>query len=343
MLKINTSGTRHTTDTKLVRRIAREDKFATLQRLKTSISGLPSKDARQRLEKNGPNEIASKQKNTRLQFLCEAFMTPFTIVLLCLAVLSILINYGLNISKQHSLNTALLVILVLVISGILSFVQNIKIRTAIQNLLHSISPTTKVMRDCMPQELATKDLVNGDIILLQAGEVVPADVRLLKSNNITCSATFFTNEGSPIQKSEINSLSQRETNNYLNYSNILYAGTTIISGSGVGVVFATGQRTVFGKLAQNISKMELKKHVFNFDTKNLTRVFIALAAIIVPLFLVINGAVHGNWANALTFALAVVVGITSDAVPVSITSNLLKRSLHNPSSNLMMKKQNQSN
>ncbi|MDE6546204.1 MAG: magnesium-transporting ATPase, partial [Lactobacillus sp.] len=88
MLKINTSGTRHTTDTKLVRRIAREDKFATLQRLKTSISGLPSKDARQRLEKNGPNEIASKQKNTRLQFLCEAFMTPFTIVLLCLAVLS---------------------------------------------------------------------------------------------------------------------------------------------------------------------------------------------------------------------------------------------------------------
>ncbi|MDE6554754.1 MAG: magnesium-transporting ATPase, partial [Lactobacillus sp.] len=71
--------------------------------------------------------------------------------------------------------------------------------------------------------------------------------------------------------------------------------------------------------------------------------FIALAAIIVPLFLVINGAVHGNWANALTFALAVVVGITSDAVPVSITSNLLKRSLHNPSSNLMMKKQNQSN
>ena len=82
MLKINTSGKRHTTDTKLVRRIACEDKFATLQRLKTSISGLQTKDARQRLAKNGPNEIVNKPKNTRLQFLCEAFMTPFTSILL---------------------------------------------------------------------------------------------------------------------------------------------------------------------------------------------------------------------------------------------------------------------
>ena len=343
MIKINTSGPRNTTDTKLVRRIAREDKFATLQRLKTSISGLPSKDARQRLEKNGPNEIASKQKNTRLQFLCEAFMTPFTMILLSLAILSILINYGLNISKQHSLNTTILVFLVLIISGVLSFIQNIKIRNAIQSLLHRISSTTKVMRDCMPQEISTRDLVKGDIILLRAGEVVPADVRLLKNNNITCSATFFANEDSPVRKSEITSLKQRNTGSYLDYANILYAGTTIISGSGVGVVFATGQRTVFGKLAQNISKMELKRHIFNLDTKNLAKAFFALAAIIIPLFLVINGVFHGNWANALTFALAVVVGITSDAVPVSITSNLIKNSLHGSNHHIMMEKQNQSN
>ena len=141
MLKINTSGKRHTTDTKLVRRIACEDKFATLQRLKTSISGLQTKDARQRLAKNGPNEIVNKPKNTRLQFLCEAFMTPFTSILLGLAIVSIMLNYKL---KVHNLDTPVLIILVLAISGILSFIQNIKIRAAIQNLLHKISPTTKV-------------------------------------------------------------------------------------------------------------------------------------------------------------------------------------------------------
>ena len=340
MFKINTSGTRNTTDTKLVRRIAREDKFATLQRLKTSISGLQSKDARQRLAKNGPNEIINKPKNTRLQFLCEAFMTPFTSILLGLAIVSIVLNYKL---KVHNLDTPVLIVLVLIISGILSFIQNIKIRAAIQNLLHKISPTTKVMRDCMPQELATKELVVGDIILLQAGEVVPADVRILKNNNIICSADFFMDEDNPIYKSEITSLGQRNNHGYVDYANILYAGTRILAGSGVGVVFATGKETVFGKLAQNISKMELKKHVFNLDTRNLTRVFLILAAVIVPLFLVISSMMHGNWENTLVFALAVVVGLTSDAVPISITSQLLKNSIHHPSNNMVMKKQNQSN
>ena len=340
MLKINTSGKRHTTDTKLVRRIACEDKFATLQRLKTSISGLQTKDARQRLAKNGPNEIVNKPKNTRLQFLCEAFMTPFTSILLGLAIVSIMLNYKL---KVHNLDTPVLIILVLAISGILSFIQNIKIRAAIQNLLHKISPTTKVMRDCMPQELATKELVAGDIILLQAGEVVPADVRILKNNNIICSADFFMDEDNPVYKSEITSLGQRNNHGYVDYANILYAGTRIISGSGVGVVFATGKETIFGKLSQNISKMELKKHVFNLDTRNLTRVFLILAAVIVPLFLVISSMMHGNWENTLVFALAVVVGLTSDAVPISITSQLLKNSIYHPSNSMVMKKQNQSN
>lgn len=89
--------------------------------------------------------------------------------------------------------------------------------------------------------------------------------------------------------------------------------------------------------------MELKKHVFNLDTKNLTRVFLILAAIIVPLFLVISSMMHGNWENTLVFALAVVVGLTSDAVPISITSQLLKNSIHHPSNSMVMKKQNQSN
>src|SRR5699024_726221 len=196
-------------------RKTRENKFATLQLLKTSISGHQTKDARQRLAKNGPNEIVNKPKNTRLQFLSEAFMTPFTSILLGLAIVSIMLNYKL---KVHNLVTTVLIILVLAISGILSFIQNIKIRAAIQNLLHKISPTTKVMRDCMQQELSTKELVAGDIILLQAGEVVPADLRILKNNNIVCSATFFMDENNPVYKSEITSLRQRNNHGYIDYS-----------------------------------------------------------------------------------------------------------------------------
>ena len=99
MFKINTSGTRNTTDTKLVRRIACEDKFATLQRLKTSISGLQSKDARQRLAKYGSNEIIIKHDKTKLHYLLKAFITPFSLVLLFLAIVAIFLN-----SYQHTLN-----------------------------------------------------------------------------------------------------------------------------------------------------------------------------------------------------------------------------------------------
>ena len=89
--------------------------------------------------------------------------------------------------------------------------------------------------------------------------------------------------------------------------------------------------------------MELNKHVFNLDTRNLTIVLLSIDAVLFFLFLVISSMMHGNWENTLVFALAVVVGLTSDAVPISITSQLLKNSIHHPSNSMVMKKQNQSN
>ena len=183
MFKINTSGTRNTTDTKLVRRIACEDKFATLQRLKTSISGLQSKDARQRLAKYGSNEIIIKHDKTKLHYLLKAFITPFSLVLLFLAIVAIFLN-----SSQHTLNLspAIFVLAILFISAILTAMQNIRINTNIQHLINRISRTTQVMRDCEPQQLLTRDLTIGDVVLLKAGDIVRADVKLLKSNDLEC-------------------------------------------------------------------------------------------------------------------------------------------------------------
>src|SRR5699024_6407248 len=138
-------------------------------------------------------------------------------------------------------------------------------------------------------------------------------------------------------------LGQRNNDGYGDYSNICYAATRIIPGSGVEVVFATGEETVFVTLSKNISTMELKKHVFSLDTKYIRTVLLILVSLIVPLFLVISSMMHGNWGNTLVFSLAVVVGLTSDAVPISITSQLLKNSIHHPSNSMVMKKQNQSN
>lgn len=301
MFKINTSGTRNTTDTKLVRRIACEDKFATLQRLKTSISGLQSKDARQRLAKYGSNEIIIKHDKTKLHYLLKAFVTPFSLVLLFLAIVAILF-----------------------ISVILTAMQNIRINTNIQNLINRISRTTQVMRDCEPQKLLTRDLTIGDVVLLKAGDIVPADVKLLKSNDLECS---LLGEEDTVKKSATNYTGK---NNNLDYANILYAGTIILSGSGIGVVFATGKETVFGKIAQNLSKLNLENNLFNFSMKKLTKIFLTLILTIVPVVLLINEIIRGNWENALIFAMAITVGITAGVMPTAIVNNLVKANIDMP-------------
>lgn len=298
MFKINTSGTRNTTDTKLVRRIACEDKFATLQRLKTSISGLQSKDARQRLAKYGSNEIIIKHDKTKLHYLLKAFITPFSLVLLFLAILFI--------------------------SAILTAMQNIRINTNIQNLINRISRTTQVMRDCEPQQLLTRDLTIGDVVLLKAGDIVPADVKLLKSNDLECS---LLGEEDTVKKSATNYTGK---NNNLDYANILYAGTIILSGSGIGVIFATGKETVFGKVVQNLSKINLENHLFNFSMKKLTKIFLTLILVIVPVVLLINEIMRGNWENALIFAIAITIGITAEVMPTAIVNNLVKANIDMP-------------
>ena len=321
MFKINTSGTRNTTDTKLVRRIACEDKFATLQRLKTSISGLQSKDARQRLAKYGSNEIIIKHDKKKLHYLLKAFVTPFSLVLLFLAIVAIFLN-----SSQRTLNLspAIFVLAILFISVILTAMQNIRINTNIQNLINRISRTTQVMRDCEPQKLLTRDLTIGDVVLLKAGDIVPADVKLLKSNDLECS---LLGEEDTVKKSATNYTGK---NNNLDYANILYAGTIILSGSGIGVVFATGKETVFGKIAQNLSKLNLENNLFNFSMKKLTKIFLTLILIIVPVVLLINEIIRGNWENALIFAMAITVGITAGVMPTAIVNNLVKANIDMP-------------
>lgn len=202
--------------------------------------------------------------------------------------------------------------------------QNIRINTNIQNLINRISRTTQVMRDCEPQQLLTRDLTIGDVVLLKAGDIVPADVKLLKSNDLECS---LLGEEDTVKKSAINYTGK---NNNLDYANILYAGTIILSGSGIGVIFATGKETVFGKVVQNLSKINLENHLFNFSMKKLTKIFLTLILVIVPVVLLINEIMRGNWENALIFAIAITIGITAEVMPTAIVNNLVKANIDMP-------------
>lgn len=336
MLKINQS--KINSDTKLVQDVANADKELVLQRFHTSESGLTTREAKERLEKTGSNQVASNENNTKLHFLIESFFTPFTIVLLILATLSLFTDYLLIPISQRDLSTVIIMVTMIIISGLTSFVQNVKTDDAVKSLLSMISVTTNIKRNGKDQELPTEEVVPGDIINVAAGDLVPADMRLIYTKDLFCSSSSLNGESSPVEK--IADKKPGNSTDYLDYPNIIYEGTDIVSGSGIGVVFATGGKTVFGKLARTIADQKPKETSFDLGIKNISKILLIMTAVITPLVFVINALTKGNWLNALIFAIATAVGLTPEMLPVIVTSDLVKGSVDMSKHGTIVKRMN---
>lgn len=337
MLKFN-SKDRVVTNATLAKQIARQEKNEVLKQLHTTINGLNPVQAKQRLEQGGLNEVSNKEHHPKLHFLIDAFMTPFTGVLLFLAGLSFLTNYVFVPADQKDLSTVIIMIMMVLISGITSFIQNVKTSDAVDSLLNMVSVTTNVKRAGEDKELPTKDVVVGDIINLAAGDLVPADMYLLKSKDLFCSASSLNGESSPVEK--MADQKPKGSDNYLDYPNILYEGTNIVSGSGMGVVFATGDKTVFGNLARTLAQNKNKETTFDIGIKNVSKILLIMTAVIAPLVFLINGLTKGDWLNALIFAIATAVGLTPEMLPVIVTSNLVKGSVEMAKHETIVKRMN---
>ena len=319
MLKFN-SKDRVVTNATLAKQIARQEKNEVLKQLHTTINGLNPVQAKQRLEQDGLNEVSNKEHHPKLHFLIDAFMTPFTGVLLFLAGLSFLTNYVFVPADQKDLSTVIIMIIMVLISGITSFIQNVKTSDAVDSLLNMVSVTTNVKRAGEDKELPTKDVV------------------VLKSKDLFCSASSLNGESSPVEK--MADQKPKGSDNYLDYPNILYEGTNIVSGSGMGVVFATGDKTVFGNLARTLAQNKNKETTFDIGIKNVSKILLIMTAVIAPLVFLINGLTKGDWLNALIFAIATAVGLTPEMLPVIVTSNLVKGSVEMAKHETIVKRMN---
>lgn len=335
MFKIN-SRKRAKTDIALVKKIATQQTNEVLKTLDTSLNGLTSSQAQKRLQVDGPNEVSSKNHHSKLYFLGEAFLTPFTGVLILLATLSFFTNYLLASNQDKDLSTVIIMLAMILISGITSFIQNVKTNNAVNSLLNMVSVSCNIKRDQQAQELPTKQVVKGDIITLAAGDLVPADMRLVETKDLFCSASSLNGESNPVEKSANQKPSQDQ--NYLDYPNIIYEGTNIVSGSGIGVVFATGDQTVFGSLAHSLDQTKQNDTSFDTGIKNISKILLLMTAVITPLVFLINGLTKGDWFNALIFAIATAVGLTPEMLPVIVTSNLVKGSVEMAQHDTIVKK-----
>ncbi|MDA5542705.1 magnesium-translocating P-type ATPase [Yersinia rochesterensis] len=342
MTKFKKTGTSRSNNNKKPFTIALEAKNSldqTLSKLNANLNGLTEEDAKERLELYGINEVAHEKAPPALIQLLAAFNNPFIFVLMILAAISFVTDYWLPLQRgeETDLVGVSIIVTMVLISGLLRFWQEYRTNKAAETLKSMVRTTATVLRrsshSAQPkkQEIAIKQLVPGDIILLSAGDMIPADLRLIKSRDLFISQAILTGEAIPIEKYDaMGSIAPKSVeadasseSELLELSNICLMGTNVASGTAMAVVVATGGHTYFGSLAKSIVGNRAQT-AFDRGVNSVSWLLIRFMLVMVPIVLLINGFTKGDWSEAALFALAVAVGLTPEMLPMIVSSNLAK-------------------
>ncbi len=308
-----------------------------LARTNSREQGLTEAEALNRLEIYGKNETAHEKAPSWLGQLIQAFINPFVGILVLLAVASFITEYIFAPPGEQDLAAVIIIGTLVLISVLLTFIQEYQANRAADQLLSMIQNTTMVERHDQGRiELVTTFLVPGDIVYLSAGDIVPADVRILSANNLSINEAALTGESMPVEKHAETQIGSK-TPNALDLKNIGYMGTNVVSGTAQTVVIATGGSTYLGSMSR-----ELVGHhpptSFDLGIRNVSMLLIRFMAIMVPVIFLISGLVQGNWFNAMLFGLAVAVGLTPEMLPTIITANLAKGTIEMARSKTIIKR-----
>lgn len=312
----------------------------TLDNLATSRDGLNQTEAKARLLRDGANEVAQDKTPAAFIQLIKAFNNPFIYVLFTLAMISFYTDFWIpfKAGDKTDLTEVIIVITLALISGLMSFWQEYRSAKAALALKALVRTTATVLRrnkeNANPklQEISMKDIVLGDIVQLSAGDMIPADVRLIESRDLFISQAVLTGESIPIEKYDTLSHVQQKTTDtaissddcdLLDLPNICFMGTNVVSGTATAVVVATGANTYFGSLAKSIVGSRTQT-AFDRGVNSVSWLLIRFMLIMVPVVFFINGFSKGDWTEAFMFALAVAVGLTPEMLPMIVSANLAK-------------------
>jgi Mg2+-importing ATPase len=283
-----------------------------LEKLQTSRQGLTEDEAQRRLKEYGPNVCARDQRHPRLKLLFKAVCNPLVILLLVLALFSILTG---------EYRSAGVMLAMVVIGVVLRFVQEARADTAAARLRAMISVQATVIRNGARLEEPIGQLVPGDVVELAAGDMIPADLRLIACKDLFVIQSSLTGESFPVEKfAECESTAGRSP---LELKSLCYLGTSVESGAATGVVVATGLTTYLGGMSQSLASQRGPTS-FDRGVNRFTWLMIRFILVMVPLVFLINGLTKHNWGDALFFALAVAVGLTPEMLPMIVAVCLSK-------------------
>ncbi len=276
-------------------------------------SGLRTEEAARRLAVYGYNEIASERPVSWARRLLRALRNPLVILLAVLAVLSLV---------SGDIRSATVIALMISLGVALRFVQEVRADTSAAALRALIHVTVSVRRDGVQREIPLRDVVPGDVVVVAAGDMIPADVRLLSARNLFVSQASLTGESLPVEKSD-GVDADDGARPPLERRNLCFLGTSVQSGTATAVVVRTGGATLFGNIAQHVA-VESPPSAFDRGVSRFTWLMIRFMVVLVPLVFIINGLTKHNWKEAFFFSLAVAVGLTPEMLPMIVSVCLSK-------------------
>lgn len=306
-----------------------------LQQLQSHADGLGMAEVAERFHRHGPNEVDHQKPLPWWRHLWQCYRNPFNLLLTVLAVVSWF---------TEDMKAATIIGAMVALSTLIRFVQEGRSNRAAERLKAMVSNTVRVLRRShgteaaelagqyfgvqlhsatasVAAEVPIRELVPGDHVLLSAGDMIPADCRVLSAKDLFVAQAAMTGESLPVEKFVD---AAQDGGTVLEQPNLLFMGTNVVSGSATALVLATGNSTYFGTLAQHTTHLETAPTAFQAGVNSVSWLLIRFAAVMVPIVLLINGLTKGDWLDAFLFALSVAVGLTPEMLPMIVTSTLAK-------------------
>ena len=288
-----------------------------IKKYETSLDGISIINVDDKIEKHGKNILNIKDNNTIWRRLKGAFINPFNVVLIIVAIITFITD--VVIAKPKDYSTFILIVSTILISAIISYKEQTKSEKAAKKLKNMITNNIEVVRDGKQVTIDIENIVPGDIVKLSSGDMIPGDVRFLETKDLFVDQATLTGESNPVEKfSEV-----KEYETITEISNIGFMGTNIVSGSSKAIVLTTGNNTYFGSMTKYLYSTG-EKNSFEKGIDDITKILIKFMFILVPVVLIVNYFSVGNILTSLIFAITIAVGLTPEMLPVITTSTLAK-------------------
>lgn len=290
--------------------------------LKTGRRGLTAEQVRASIEEYGPNTVALAERDPLWLRLIKSFADPFVGILILVAAVSIATDVVLAAPGSRDWATPTIIAVMVLISGFLRFIQESKSGDAAAALAETIETTCTVERaDAGRREIGLDEVAVGDIVHLSAGDIIPADLRIIAARDLFVGQSALTGEAAPVEKRSFANDDGKVA--LTEFENLAFLGTTAVSGTGIGVVVATGRNTFFGAVSR-ASTTDDRKTAYSQGIDEVSRLLLRLMLIMVPAVFILNGLTKGDWLQSLLFAFSIAVGFTPEMLPMIVTTCLAK-------------------